>query len=252
MHRVTVSRTLLFLFMTLQSEPLSLQIQRTIQNGDSFAAVEIMARQGDAKAIARAYSEVTRDLYRKFHDLSAFVIASRQGIEYLLARASELDSTDSALATDLRLSAKAMAYNLASNAWPGWNEPGSATPNDIEAGLDAARLNLRLAIDLKPGPEPMFNAHWIIGALELARGRANEAIRSYEQARQIADDANLHSYLLLAQGSVALAKIVGNIDSAGGQRELAQVKTSLNSENLKDGKFFSDQLDTSYQALIKR
>ena len=150
-----------------------------------------MARLGEPKAVARAYNDVTRDLYRTRRDLPAFVVVSRQGIEYLLVKAAEVERSDAVLAEELRGAAKTMAYNLAANTWPGWNQPGiRITPADLEAGMEAARLNLRLAIDLKRGPDPMFNAHWVIGALELARGRHAEAIASYEQARKIAAESN--------------------------------------------------------------
>jgi hypothetical protein len=239
--------------MTLQAEPLALQIQKIIRSGDPYCAIEIMARQGDLKTVERVYYEVTRDLYRNLHDLPAFVTVSRQGIDYMLWKASELDPTDSALAEEMRGAAKTLAYNLASNTWPGWNEPEiRITASEMDAGMEAARLNLRLGIELKRGAEPMFNAHWIIGALELARGRHAEAIRSYEQARQIAIEATLRSCALLASGSIAIAKIVGGIDAVEGERELLQVKTSLTSENLNDGKFFSDQLETAYQVFTKK
>jgi len=242
-----------FLILTvLQTDTLALQIQKAIKTGDSYQATEIMARQGDAKAVAGAYAEVTRDLYRRIRDLPAFIVVSRQGIDYFLSRAAEADRTSPVLAEELRGTAKTLAYNLASNTWPGWNEPGiRITPSDIDAGMDAARLNLRLAIDLKRGPDPMFNAHWIVGALELARGNHADAIRSYEQARQVANDASLRAYALLAGGSIAIAKIAGKADTAQGERELSQVKSALTSENLADGKFFADQLDTAYQVFVK-
>src|SRR4029434_5953870 len=203
----------LLLLMTLQAEPLSSQIQRTIQSGNPYGAAEIMARLGDPKTVARGYTEVTRDLYRTRRDLPSFVLVSRQGIEYLLVKAAEVEKADATLAEELRGTAKTMAYNLASNTWPGWNETGiRITPAEIEAGMEAARLNLRLAIELKRGPDPMFNAHWVIGALELARGRHDEAIASYEQARKIATDSNLRAYVLLAGGSIAIAKISGMIN----------------------------------------
>jgi hypothetical protein len=98
----------------------------------------------------------------------------------------------------------------------------------------------------------MFNAHWIVGALELARGRHAEAIRSYELARQIATEASLRSYALLAAGSIAIVKVVGKVDAVEGEREFLQAKTTLTSEDLKDGKFFSDQLETAYQVFVKK
>ena len=246
--------SLVFLIlMTLQAEPLATQIQKAVQDGNSYAAAEIMARLGEPKAVARAYNDVTRDLYRTRRDLPAFVVVSRQGIEYLLIKAAEVEKSDAVLAEELRGAAKTLAYNLAANTWPGWNQPGiRITPADLEAGMEAARLNLRLAIDLKRGPDPMFNAHWVIGALELARGRHAEAIASYEQARKIAAESNLPANGLLAGGSIAIVKIAGKINVAEGERELSQVKTSLVSQNLSDGKFFADQLETAYQVFVKK
>jgi hypothetical protein len=252
-HCVPMTCKVFLLLTMLQTDTLALQIQQAIKTGDSYQATEIMARQGDAKAVARAYIEVTRDLYRRLRDLPAFIVVSRQGIDYFLSRAAEADRTSPALAEELRGTAKTLAYNLASNTWPGWNEPGiRVTLSDIDAGMDAARLNLRLASDLKRGPDPMFNGHWIVGALELARGNHADAIRSYEQARQIANHANLRTYTLLAGGSIGIAKIAGKVDIAQGERELSQVKSALTSENLPDGKFFADQLDTAYAVFVKR
>ena len=48
-----------------------------------------------------------------------------------------------------------------------------------------------------------------------------------------------------------MAKIVGKVDTAQGERELSQVKSALTSENLADGKFLADQLDTAYQVFVK-
>ena len=248
-----MSGLILLILVTLQAEPVGLQVQRAIQSGNPYGASEIMARLGDTKAVARGYTEVTRDLYRARRDLRAFVIVSRQGIEYLLIKATEADKTDPALASELRGAAKTLAYNLAANTWPGWNEPGiRITPADLEAGMDAARLNLRLAIELKRGADPMFNAHWIIGAHELAQGRHTEAIASYEQARKIANEENLRGNAMLAGGSIAIAKIAGKLDVAAGEREFSQVKMSLTSGNVPDGKFFADQLETAYQVFIKK
>ena len=184
------------LFATFQADPLYLQIQKTIQAGDSYKAVEIMARQGDPKTLA---------------------------------------------------------YNLASNTWPGWNEPGiRPTPSDMDTGLEAARLNLRLAQELNRGAEPMFNAHWIIGALELARGHHADAIRSYEQARVISSEAPLRHYTLLAEGSIAIAKIAAKASVDDNERELRRVRSALTAGGVTDGKFYSDQLDTTYKFFIAK
>ena len=64
----------LLLLMILQGESLSSQIQRAIQSGNSYGAAEIMARG----------------------DLPSFILVSRQGIEYLLVKATEVEKTDPA------------------------------------------------------------------------------------------------------------------------------------------------------------
>jgi hypothetical protein len=212
-----------------------------------------MSRLGDPRAVARGYNEVTRDLYQTRRDLPAFVLVSRQGIEYLLIKATEADRTDPSAANELRGAAKTLAYNLAANTWPGWNEAGiRIRPEDLEAGMEAARLNLRLALELQRGAEPLFNAYWIIGALELAQGRHNEAIASYEQARKLANQESLRGYALLAGGSIAIAKIAGKVDVAAGEREFVQAKTALTTGNLSDGKFLADQLDVAYQVFVRK
>ena len=237
--------------MTFQNGTLAQQVQRTVREGDPYLAVEIMTRAADPMTVARRYADVTRELYKQ-RDLPAFVAVSRQGIEYLLSRAAEAAQTDPANADELRGAAKTLAYNLAANTWPGWNDPRIViTAADLAAGMEAARLNLRLAQELKRGAEPMFNAHWMIGAMELARGNTAEALQAYEQARRIAVEAKLRAYELLAAGSMAIAKIAGKQDRSAAERELDGVRQALISEKLTDGKFYADQLETACQVFCR-
>ena len=58
--------------------------------------------------------------------------------------------------------AKAISYNLASFSWLEWDEQRiELSVSDIAMELDAAKLNLRLAIKLKRGAGPMRKAHWL-------------------------------------------------------------------------------------------
>ncbi len=78
---------------------------------------------------------------------------------------------DPELANKLRSGAKGCADDFASYAWSGWDEPGiTITQADRAAGFDAARVNLRLAIELERGDLPTSRAHWMVGAYYLETG----------------------------------------------------------------------------------
>jgi hypothetical protein len=244
--------TLAFL-LAMQGDPLSVQIRKAVQTGDSYAIGEIMTRRGDPRTVARLFTETARDIYWKDHDLPAFVELSRRGIDYCLTHAAEVEKTDTSLAQDLRGAAKTISYNLASFLWPGWDEPGvKLSAADITIGFEAARLNLRLGAELQRGPEPMSSAHWMVGAFSLATGDHASAIASFEKSRDVATAGNLQANALLATGYIGITRAAGKIDAPRGEKELADAKAALASEKIQDGPFFADQLATAYRVFVKK
>jgi hypothetical protein len=102
---------------------------------------------------------------------------------------------------------KVIAYDLASFTWPGWDEPGiRLTPADMAKGLEAARLDLELAIALERPDEKVSIAHWIVGAHLLAAGSKDEAVAAFGEAAAAAVRAGDPAQELLARGYAAIAR----------------------------------------------
>ncbi len=114
---------------------------------DSFAAIISLCQLDDPKLTLNTLADVMRHQYWKEKDLVGALAFARAGTQFGLQTALEYDSFDPELAHELRSAAKGFAYNFASFAWQGWNEPGvEITTADHAAGFDAARVNLRLAL----------------------------------------------------------------------------------------------------------
>jgi hypothetical protein len=85
----------------------------------------------------------------------------------------------------LRQRAKHLAYNAGSFTWPGWREAEiDPSPADLAFGMDCARLNLRLAIELNRPPMGLSKAHWLIGAHAMALGDFDLAAKEFQLARE--------------------------------------------------------------------
>lgn len=105
--------------------------------------------------------------------------------------------------------AKASAFNLGANTWPGWNEPGiEIKAQHLEAGKQAAQQNLELAHRLKRGPEKLSIAHWLIGAHAMARGAWDEARRSFELSKQLGEQSGMADQVELARGYLFVIDVV--------------------------------------------
>jgi len=132
-------------------------VVQLLGEGDSYQAIEYLHSQGTALRVMSAYDEAARHAYWKEKDLGAVVVLARAGIQFGLESGQALEGVDAAMAAEVKGKAKALAYNLASFAWPGWDEPDiEISARDVELGLDAARVNLRLAGQLGRGTEPIF------------------------------------------------------------------------------------------------
>jgi hypothetical protein len=169
-----------------------------------YSAIMQLQSAGTPTQGAEAFRVLQLDAYWKQKDLPACVALSHAGILFCLTHAQL--AADAALQIQFRVSAKGLAYNLGSFTWPGWDEPGIAlTPELVALGLQAARLNLQLALELHKPADKMRHAHWLVGAHLLAAphaGHLEEALSHFAQALPPppADD-----FFKLARGYVLLA-----------------------------------------------
>jgi hypothetical protein len=220
---------------------------------DSWAAIAWLAAQPDPVAVAKVFSEAMLHLYWQEKNLPLSLAFGRAGAQYSLTAADGMEASDPTKALELRGSAKAMTYNLASFTWPGWNEPGIVTTSsDVALGLDAAKTNLRLAAELQKGDLPLSRAHWMLGAQQLASGQFAGALESFQQAERYAAAANAPAEAELAAGFAVIAKIVEAADNS--QREAAQNELQIIRDRLKslpDGEAFCGQFDGALQVFTR-
>lgn len=228
------------------------EIKRLLDESDSFAAAACIERQGAPEAVLKRYREVTLWFYNEHKDVEGLIALSRSGIQYGLSEAARIAPTDADQADRIKGLAKALAYNLGANTWPGWDDAGIVlTDSDLRVGLDAARLNLRLAIELKRGDEPLANAHWLVGAHELARGRNSAAADCFARAVDLAADTKKQDFELMMRAYRALANELAHPSSAAAQEFETRID-ALRQTGTDDGRFYAEQLTTARRVFANR
>ena len=209
---------------------------------DIAAAIDYLSGQpdSDAEAVAECYLDLQKYLYYEAKDLANLTLISAAGIQFALMQAHRLHES----AYALRSHAKALAYNLASYTWPGWDEPRlPINAAHLAVGLSAAKANLRLARELEKGDLPLSRAHWVMGAHYLATADWPAAIQSFTAAVEHAQKADATADALLSQGYIALTEILRTPTNADAQQRLADLKSQL--VVLEYGVFFVQQLDSA-------
>jgi hypothetical protein len=226
------------------------EVRRLLAEADTYAAVERIQSEGELGAVVRAYAETTQDLYWKAKDVPGAVAVGRAAIWFCLTRAQ--DSDDEERRRRLRVTAQRLSFDLASFAWPGWREEGVAIgPAELAAGLDFARLDLRLVTELEYPPEKHANAHWIVGAQLLAAGRHDDAIAAFEASRSNAQKAGDAEKEWMADGYVGIVQTLASPDDAGGRERVAAAKAKLLEIGTDDAKFLATQLDEVLQVFSR-
>ncbi len=174
--------------------------------------------------------------------MPTMILIARAGIQFGLTQAAT-GTTNPDLAYQLRSVAKAIAYNLASFTWPGWDEPGMPLGiTDIKIGLDAARTNLRLAQELDKGDLPLCRAYWMVAAQEMAVKNYIQAKNHFDQAAHHAELANEKPEALLCQGFACLCVSLSQ-EATGAKENLAAIKAEL--APLEHGSDFIAQIETA-------
>ena len=208
-----------------------------IERGDLFEVIEQIQIQLEPEAAATAFIELAKSLYHQKKSVSEAVAIARAGIQYCLS-----GSTNPLSRLMLRQKAKVLAFNLAADTWPGWGDPGIVhSASDLDAGRDAARLNLRLVRELERGPLAESKAHWMLGAHLLACGQRREALEEFSlgaEFARVAEDSNNEE---LNAGYIALIGVLEGDDGARA-RFGTIVETFANIPDSDDAKFFATQL----------
>jgi hypothetical protein len=215
------------------------------QTEDSFAAIIYLCQLPDPKTTMYTLADLMRHQYWKEKDLVGALAFARAGIQFGLQTALDFDSSDPKLAFELRSAAKGFAYNFASFAWIGWDEPGlEITSADQAAGFDAAQVNLRLAIELERGDLPTSRAYWLVGAYRLAEGDYLQAINNFEQGVVFAKQAGAAVDELLNHGYILLAKMLASPEDASLHEAYENLKVAF--QEVEHGDDFIQQLETAY------
>ncbi len=215
---------------------------------DSFAAIERIQQAGTPAEIAARYAALVSDLYWKAHDLPAVVTVGRAGIIYCLTQSAAPELPADAI-DSLRMTAKGLAYDLGSFTWPGWEEPGiSPTADDLALGRDCAKLNLRLAIELKKPPSRVSMAHWLIGAHALAAGDFEFAERQFQAAQDVlpSTDPAAKELQPCNLGYLAIARLGKNphdpIANSAAQADYERITGELAARKDEDAEVYLSQL----------
>lgn len=217
-----------------------------LSQADTFALIEFLDQQEDRLEVAATYDELVRHLYWKEKNVPDMVALARAGIQYCLAAGTAVADEDVEQTLQLRSRAKTIAYNLASYTWSGWDEPGiNLDETGRRFGLEAAHMNLRLALELDKGDMRISRAHWMIGAQLLAAGDRVLARESFQLASIYASRAQEETDDLLARSYSLLVGLLEDPENAALQQALAQMKRQM--AHVEHGQMFIGQLGTAWQ-----
>lgn len=227
------------------------EIEELFQEGDEFRIVERMADAADPETAGERYATVVVSLYYSGRNLPAVVFLAGKGIDFNLAHAVRMENEGNPeAARRFRGLAKALAYDLASFTWPGWDESGIAIRTaDLETGLRAAQLNLRLAEELERGPGPMANAYFILGGHALAAGDYGAAEEFFGRFGQVAADANLRDLMILAEGYAVITSAASESGNPG-DYVLEPVRERFRDLLDEGAEFWIEQLETAWNVFV--
>ncbi|NNE93644.1 MAG: hypothetical protein HKN23_18500 [Verrucomicrobiales bacterium] len=210
-----------------------------LEDRDAMGVLEDLIAENDGSTAVQACGDLMNHFYWQKKNLGTCLTFARAGLQHGLVQARGLEGN---AAVELQSAAKALAYDLASFTWPGWNEEGmTPSANEVAEGFQAARTNLRLAQELKKPALPMSRAWWMLAAHEMGAGNSEAAIEGFQKAAELADEAEQEGEKLLSEGFAIAVEVVQKKD--GAEECLAKHLQKLRA--VKDGEFFAGQIETA-------
>lgn len=202
-------------------------MQIELAGGVAGAAVLITQRQRVLNA-AETYHTMMKDLYWKAKNVPLMVKTGVAGMDFSMKTAEIYEATDPDTAYKLRSYAKSIAYDLASFTWPGWDEPDIAlSAANRLIGLQAAKINLQLAIDLDKDPMRQSRAYWLLGAQQMAAKKLEKAEQSFALGAGLAVEAGEEGDEKLCLAFQALAACLQDKENETLTADLLEAKAAL-------------------------
>jgi tetratricopeptide (TPR) repeat protein len=213
-------------------------ISELLDSAEPFKAFDLIEEGKPPLDIAKAYSGLIQKLYWEKKNIQHTILVANEAINYCL---DQSQSPPDEIGAQLLQTAKIITYNLASFAWPCWNEPGiEIGAHEQAAGLNAAHMTLRLARQLKKEGQPIADSYWVLGAHYLAAGRYSKALEYFTYSRDISEACGNAEGTHLAEGYIGIAKAVE--EDPTGTEELEQAMNHLKNVGTENAIFFANQL----------
>ena len=210
-----------------------------LETRGAWEALAFFEREPDPVQAANNCNAVIMHLYWKRHNLAAVIGLGLPALQRALMQA-ELDHEK---ATAIRHAARHFAYNIASFAWIGWDEPGIIIDTTAQAiGLDMARFNLQLIQMYELQPLKLTRGHAMMGYHLLAANDYAAALENFMVSAEQAEAAGAEAERALAQGFASLTGLLATPEDGAAERELERAFAALDGEG---GQAFRTQIETA-------
>lgn len=217
------------------------QALKILGTQDSMKAIEYIALVDDPLLAMDVFSSLSRDLYWENRNLAAALAIGRAGVQYGIVAANRVGGE---AAGELHSQSKALAYDISSFCWPGWDEAGiEIDDTELVLGQDLAKTNLRLAITLNKGNLPLSRAYWLVGAHHLAGRQYEAARRAFVLAVQFAIAAEARDQEVMLRGYIYLSDLLIDPGNSALLTEFDFVLQELDTS--REGAKYSAQLQTA-------
>lgn len=185
-----------------------------------------------------------RVLQTEKKDLDAYLVTARCVITSALA----LAETNPDEANNYKTLARNMSFNIASAAWPGWEDAHeNITAEQLALALDMCNFNVEMSETLDAPPDRRANGFWISGAHLLANGKFAEAKAAFEKAAAFNDTAASEDGATMARGWIIVSDILAGEDR---KKELDAISDKLKTMG-EDGEFYASQYEPAIVRLSR-
>ena len=134
----------------------------------------------------KRFSELMRFL-REHRREDLFVPVSKLQLNHITKEANQIEAINPDRAKELRRFARGICFNIASFTWPGWGDSPEPIPvEQQQLGLAAAIRGVQIADSID---DLTVNILWIRGAHELNAGDYDASIKSFQSAKDLAQNA---------------------------------------------------------------